>query len=176
MIPGTWYHSALADAIAGDDFIPSDFDVFTLFNPLIDTDPGCLGGGGWYYGLDHNPGPGQQDFLAVLLHEFGHGVGHSSSTDDETGEEPLGFPGIYDVFLHDNDLGINWPAMTDGERQASALNCRNVVWDGAEVTAAAASFLNPRHSADGGQRPGRHRRGLPGGNGPTSGRRSARRL
>ena len=54
--PGTWYHSPLADAIAGTDLQPGYIDINSRFNSRIGTDPGCLTGANWYYGIDHNEG------------------------------------------------------------------------------------------------------------------------
>ena len=105
--------------------------------------PGCLTGVPFWLGLT-SPAPANTvDLVAVLLHEFGHGLGFSTVTDTGTGEYffGLGMPSTYDHFLHDNTQGLTWVEMTAAQRQASAINPRNVVWTGANVTAAAPNVL-----------------------------------
>jgi hypothetical protein len=50
-------------------------------------------------------------------------------------------PTIYDRFLRDNTTGKFWPDMTDAERQASAINFRNLVWMGSQVTGSVPGVL-----------------------------------
>jgi len=142
--PSTWYHSALADKIAGFDLNPGFFDIASRFNDSIDTDPNCLVGAFWYYGLDNNPPPGGTDFLNVVLHEFAHGLGFANFTNEASGAQLAGLDDIFSVFTFDNTQGKTWVQMNDAERQASAVNDGNVVWNGAEVSTRAADFLGPR--------------------------------
>ncbi len=140
-LPGTWYHSALADSLAGSDLGPGD-DLVAFFNSSLDT--GCLPGvAGWYYGFDGNPPADRLDLLPVLLHEFAHGMGFANFINETTGAFFGGFPDVYSQFTFDNTTGETWANMaTDGDRAASALNCRQVSWNGAAVTAEAPNFLN----------------------------------
>ena len=70
------------------------------------------------------------------------GIGFASFVDLDTGNfccgnPPSGhFPDVYSVFTHDNTSGLNWDEMTNSEREASAVNTGNVVWDGALTTSA----------------------------------------
>jgi hypothetical protein len=145
---GTWYHGALADKLANDDlavidgFPPGTPDIGARFNSNLGN-AGCLTGSPFYLGLTSPAPAGQIDLIAVLLHEFGHGLGFSTVTNTATGQylAGLGLPSAYDHFLFDNTQGLSWVQMTDAQRQASAINPRNVVWTGANVTAAAPSVL-----------------------------------
>lgn len=145
--PNTWYHSALADALSGAQLI-NDIDIISFFNSDIDDDPTCLGGGGWYYGLDNNQGPGQVDFLTVVMHEIAHGLGFSNFTNETTGTLFAGLPDVYTLFTQDVSTGLTWDVMTDAERQASAVNGPNVVWNGPSVTGMAPMVLGPRPSVE----------------------------
>ena len=140
--PATWYHSALADAISGVDQVPGFIDINSNFNSNINGNPACLGGRSWYYGLDHNQGSGL-DFLAVLAHELAHGLGHSNFVNEATGANFAGFTDVYSFFSLDNTTGQHWNGMTNAERATSAVNCRNVAWDGAGATARALTYLSP---------------------------------
>jgi hypothetical protein len=144
--PITLYHSALADALSGVEQVPGDIDIISFFNSAIDDDPTCLGGGGWYYGFDNNEGPGQADFLAVVMHEIAHGLGFSNFANEATGELFLGRPDIYTLYSLDLTTGMTWDMMTDAERQASAVNGPNVVWNGPSVTGMAPMVLGARPS------------------------------
>lgn len=139
----TWYPSALADALAGEDLNPGFIDINSRFNANIGTDPACLGGRGWYYGLDHNVPPGDIDFLNVVMHEIGHGLGVQGFESLTTGAVFFGNPSIYSHFMRDNTLGKQWVEMTDAERLFSATNTGNVVWNGSRVVNDAAMVLGP---------------------------------
>jgi hypothetical protein len=142
----TWYHSALADAIAGDDQVPGYFDIGSTFNSDIDDDdPNCLTGRTWYYGYDHNEGI-DFDFLTVVMHEFAHGLGFSNFANESTGALALGLPDVYTLYSLDLDTGLTWDVMTNAERQASAVNGPNVVWNGPSVSGMAGMVLGPRPS------------------------------
>ncbi len=141
-LAGTWYHGALANSIAGVDLSPADSDITTQFNRNLDEDPTCLGGVGWYYGFDHNEGV-QVDLLAVMLHEYGHGLGFANFVNEAAGTLFLGSPDVYTTFTRDLETGVNWNDMTNGERAASAINDPDVVWTGAAVTAVVPGFLDP---------------------------------
>ena len=145
-VPGHWYHLALANKLAGTDLVTAADDPAGLgaeiaanFNSNLGN-PGCLTGVPFYLGLDNNHG-NAIDLMAVLLHEFGHGLGFSTVTSGSSGNQLAGFPSIYDKFAFDNTLGKTWNQMTSAERKFSAVNGRNLVWNGANVTAAAPSVL-----------------------------------
>ena len=83
------------------------------------------------------------DLVEVLLHEFAHGLGFSTTTDGSDGTYLAGQPSIYDHFAFDNTAAKTWVQMTNAERAASAINARQLVWIGANVTAAAPLVLVP---------------------------------
>ena len=134
-----WYSAAQANALMGSDLNGATAEISAKFNSNVGT-PECLTSLHWYYGLDNNH-PGGIDLVTVLLHEFGHGLGFASFTDESTGVQagvqtnfPQGLPSIYDFFLLDNTTAKTWPNMTNAERQASAINTGNLVWNGQQVT------------------------------------------
>lgn len=48
-VAATWYVSAQADALFGEDFV-NDIDIISFFNSDIDdNDPNCLTGTSWYH-------------------------------------------------------------------------------------------------------------------------------
>ena len=151
----TWYHSALANRLAGYDLLAGpkkdprypdlayiNNDIQARFNSRIGT-AGCLDGGGWYYGLDTSTPAGKTNLVAVLLHEFAHGLGFANFVNEQTGAEFMGMTDIYSRFTRDNDTGKTWDEMSDAERQASAKNSRDVSWTGAYVTASVPEVLAP---------------------------------
>lgn len=138
-VPGTWYHASLAQKLAGADLLAGDAPIRARFNSNLGASS-CLPGSPFYLGLDGNAG-GAINLVAVLLHEFAHGLGFSTVTNGSTGEYLAGLPSIYDHFAYDNTLGKTWVQMNSAERAFSAINPRQLVWAGANVTTAAPSVL-----------------------------------
>src|SRR5205814_9600677 len=105
---------------------------------------GCLAGSGWYYGFDHNEGA-LIDLLAVLLHEFGHGFGFSTTTSGTSGNYlngPPALPAVFDRFLFDETQGLHWDANSAAQRVASAINTNNLTWNGQQTNFEAPQFLS----------------------------------
>ncbi|MCB0032643.1 MAG: hypothetical protein KDE51_01375, partial [Anaerolineales bacterium] len=90
--PGVWYPIALANSIAGSDLNGSTSEIGAQFNSTFD----------WYYGTDGNTPGDKVDFVSVVLHEIGHGLGFSGSMIVQGGVGYWGsgtqFPDIYDKF------------------------------------------------------------------------------
>ncbi len=147
-VAGAWYHVALANKLAGVDLFPAALDapggggaeIRARFNSRLGLFANCLPGSPFYLGLDGNKGSAI-DLVEVLLHEFGHGLGFSTTTSGSTGSFLAGQPSIYDFFSFDNVAGKSWSQMSNAERVASAINPRQLVWTGANVTSAAPSVL-----------------------------------
>ena len=139
--PGTWYSFALANKLAGADLDNTSAQIRARFNVNLGQ-TGCLTGTFFYLGLDRNHGA-NVDFVTVLLHEMGHGLGFQTFTNGSTGQTlgNLGFPSIWDFFLLDTVSGKTWDQMTDAERQASAIAPDKLAWTGTNVTAAVPSVL-----------------------------------
>ena len=132
--PDTIYFSALGDALAGEDLVPGYVDISSNFSSDFT----------WYYGLDDNTPAGQYNFLDVVMHEFGHGLGFANAENEGTGQFAGGLQDIYSVYTYDNTAGKYWPQMTVAERKASGINYGKVVFTGASATAGAALTLDPR--------------------------------
>jgi hypothetical protein len=139
----TWYPSALASKLAGEDVAtPGEPHIIARFNSRLGLFPDCLPGNGFYLGLDRNFGD-QIDLVTVLLHEFAHGLGFQTFTDDETGAEILDIPSIWDYYLLNNRTNRTWVESTAAERAASAVTWRGLSWNGPRVTAAVPQVLDP---------------------------------
>ncbi len=99
----TYYPIALANKLAGFDLRPELGDIDASFDNATD----------WYFGTDGNPRKpvfdpvfvaGQHDFVSVVLHELGHGLGFTGSAEEvavgSTAEWGAnGDPYIYDLFV-----------------------------------------------------------------------------
>jgi hypothetical protein len=140
---GTWYPSALASKLAGEDVAtPGEPHIIARFNSRLGLFPDCLPGSGFYLGLDRNFGE-QIDLVTVLLHEFAHGLGFQTFTDDETGAEIQDIPSIWDYYLLNNRSNRTWVESTAAERAQSAVTWRGLSWNGPRVTAAVPQVLDP---------------------------------
>ena len=137
----TWYHSALADKVAGVDVNPGFADISANFNVNLGN-PGCLTGSFLYLGLDGKAPAGTIDLVTVLLHEFAHGLGFSQFASVSNGALFFGFPDVYNRQIFDDTLQKTWDQMTDAERVASSINPRRVVFIGNNVSEALPGVLS----------------------------------
>lgn len=133
-VANVWYPAALADAISGVDLAPTSYDISSQYSSDFP----------FYYGLDGKTPAGQINFLDVVMHEFGHGLGFQNFETEATGAFLSGRPDIYSVYTYDNSTSKFWTQMTQAERVTSALNYGNVVFTGANATAGAKLLLDPR--------------------------------
>jgi len=130
----TWYVQALANALAGRDLAPGRSDIDATFNSAVGTT--CAFPDVWYYGLDGRPPGTKIDFVTVVLHEIGHGLGFLSLVDLETGEKFMGLNDIYMRRLVNARTGRRYPQMTDRERVRASRSVRALRWTGRRVVAA----------------------------------------
>ena len=101
-----WYYSALADALSGQD-LNQDVDTLADFPDIRTRFSSAFN---WYYGTDLNPASDQFDFVTIVLHELGHGLGftgfagYEDSTqvgDIRVNYRGLNLPVIYNDFVKD---------------------------------------------------------------------------
>lgn len=97
VLANTWYAGSLANALAGSDLDPGQFDMHVTYNSNFS----------WYYGTDGNTPSNQHDLMSVVLHEIAHGLNfagfmsYSSTTGQGSWGYGTGYPNIYDVFTRD---------------------------------------------------------------------------
>jgi hypothetical protein len=140
-IANTWYSIALANKLSGSDLAPGQNDIAAHFNSSVDNST-CLGTASWYYGLDHNEGQ-DEDLLAVVLHELGHGLGFQTLATLSTGQFLSNRPDVYARNLFDITQNKTWDQMTNNQRKSSAINTGNLVWNGNQVKTHSPIFLGP---------------------------------
>ena len=141
-IAGSLYSGALANKLSGEDQNEGAPQIRARFNSNLGLNATCLPGSPFYLGLDNNHG-NLIDFMTVLLHEMGHGLGFQTFTNGQTGAQLAGYPSVWDNYLLDNrtsKLRIN---MTDAERASSGISNGALVWTGAHVQAAVPNVLSP---------------------------------
>ena len=91
----------LINQIRSEDLDPDDPDFLVTMSSSEE----------WYFGLDGRPGEDQFDFVSVVLHEIGHGLGFFDSfkIDESTEEAEYGIgddniPTIFDVHIFDTEI------------------------------------------------------------------------
>ena len=91
----------LINQIRSEDLDPDDPDILVTMSSSED----------WYFGLDGRPGEDQFDFVSVVLHEIGHGLGFYDSfkIDESTEEAEYGIgddniPTIFDQAIFDTEI------------------------------------------------------------------------
>ncbi len=98
--PNTFYPAALWEKLEGADrsIFGGSNDISAEFSSEFN----------WYYGTDANPPANQVDFVSVVLHELGHGLGFigfaslTPSTPDDIGavrEPNNAIPAIYESYI-----------------------------------------------------------------------------
>lgn len=137
--PGTWYPGALASALNGSDLSGGADDIIATFNSAIGTT--CTFPRVWYYGLDGMPPGSQIDFVSVVAHELGHGLGFLTFIDVTSGAK---FFGRDDTFMlnleHHGASPPDFPSMTDAQRVAASTDTGNLHWVGPDVEAASGAL------------------------------------
>ena len=99
----TWYPVALAEKMAKKEFNEGTSpDIFAQFNSAYPN---------WYFGIDGIPQAAKTDFVTVVLHEIGHGLGITKGYDVEGDNGEISsffspFHVIYDHFI-DNNSDVN---------------------------------------------------------------------
>jgi hypothetical protein len=103
-INDVWYPIAQASAIEGEDLLSGnqfgvEYDIVVNMNSSF---------GSWYYETDANPPGGSIDFVTVVIHEIGHGLGFTGSMsgdpDTQVAQWGVGdpvLPFVYDTFIED---------------------------------------------------------------------------
>lgn len=136
-LPNTLYTAAQAQSLdqsASVDLTPGDADIEVIINADVDG-PIALGPNGFYYGLDSNPPAGDIDFIAVILHELGHGLGFLDTISPADGSfEISNIPDIYSRQLTHPGLG-HLEAINNAGR-LTAITSNQLFWKGPTVTAA----------------------------------------
>ena len=132
-VSDTWYPAALANSLAGTDLAPTFDDIGATFNSSIGTT--CPFPTVWYYGLDGNPPGDTIDFVTIVLHELGHGLGFLALVNLSTGAKFFGLDDIFMLNLEDHDTGALYPEMTNGERVSASTNTGDLHWVGTNVIA-----------------------------------------
>ena len=137
--PGTWYGSSLADKRAGFDLNPGVPDINAQFSSNFN----------FYLGIDNNHGA-LPDLVAVLLHEFAHGLNFQTFVNSSNGRNAGataanpdgGFTDVYARHILDTSNNLYWDQMTAAQRQASAIRWGRVVFDGANVNGGVPNVLS----------------------------------
>jgi len=126
----TWYGAALANKRAGVDLEPGTNDINAQFSSNFN----------FYLGLNNQHGA-QPDLVAVLLHEFGHGLNFQTFYNRSNGSPFQGRTDIYARYLFDRTVQLTWPQMSNQQVAASSINFGNLVWSGQTVTDAVPDVL-----------------------------------
>jgi hypothetical protein len=131
-IANTWFPIALANALSGTDRVPGSADIYAAFSSTFS----------WYFGTDGIPG-GQVDFVTVVLHEIGHGLGFLGSMNVAGGLGSWGFgsgfPLVYDRFTENgsNQALLNTSLFPNSSvALASQLQSNSVFFDGTNTRSA----------------------------------------
>jgi hypothetical protein len=132
-ITNTWYSSAQANALAGVDLKPGTHDIDASFNSTFSN---------WFFGTDGNTPAGQFDFVSVVMHEIGHGLGFSGSMNVSGGQGSWGisgFPEVYDRFAQNGSMqGLIDTSLFSNPSTALAaqLTSNNLFWGGSNGVSA----------------------------------------
>lgn len=143
---GTWYPEPLANQYAGTNLEPDTADVLANFNSNFTN---------WYFGTDGNPPSTDFDFVTVVMHEIGHGLGFSGFVSVEVngiGQYGFGtgFPAAYDLYTEDSagQALIDNPSLypNPSTTLGNALTSGSIFFDSPAVTAANGGLPAPLYS------------------------------
>ena len=133
LISSTWYPVAIAEKLVGSNLNDNTPDIFAIFNQNFSN---------WYFGTDGNPPAGKIDFVTVVLHELGHGLGLVGSMTVSSGSGSWGsgtpYPFIFDRYPENNagQVLINTAIFANPSAAlATQLTGNNLFFDGEEARA-----------------------------------------
>jgi hypothetical protein len=139
-VANTWYVQALANKFSAIDLAPSTSDMSATFSSDF----------AFYFGLDGNPPSGQYDFVSVVLHELGHGLGFLSLVNPSTGAKFFGVDDAYSRHLEEHDASpADYPTMTDGQRIIASTSGPELHFSGPTVVANSAMLTAGNDSVSG---------------------------
>jgi hypothetical protein len=121
--PNTWYPIALANKIAGVDLQPAANDIRASFSNSFS----------WYYGTDGNAPSGTYDFVSVVMHELGHGLGFIGSASVSAGSGSWGSGGqpfVYDRFTENGSDQAIISFASPSAVLGTQLTSNNLYFDG----------------------------------------------
>ena len=122
----TFFVSALANSLGGEDFFPSA-DIIAEFNSSLDNNINCLGVFGfisidWWYGVEGEQPAFTENLFSTVLHEIAHGLGFFSLIDPNNGTLPSNIPDSYSRNLVDDSSGQFLVDMSNISRLFSLTN------------------------------------------------------
>ncbi|MFK7804799.1 MAG: hypothetical protein AB8G95_24415 [Anaerolineae bacterium] len=124
----TWYPVALANALSEMDLNGNTAEIGATFSSQFSN---------WYFGTDGNPGPSQYDFVTVVIHEIGHGLGFAGSMFVSSGNGQYGYSGVPTIYDRNAENGSGVPLVGGFANGSVALGNQltggNVFIDGDEV-------------------------------------------
>ena len=131
---GHWYPIALANQIAGTDLDAKSVDITSNFASTQKS---------FYFGTDGRTPRGKFDFVSVVMHEIGHGLGLTGTADVVGTNGTIGSPpkytasAIYDVFVvNSNAKPLFGGFKTKTPELKQALTSGGLFWYGANGVAA----------------------------------------
>lgn len=139
LIFNNWYPQALANSQAGFDLAPADADIGAVFNSDINGSASCLSGADWYYGFDGNVPIGDLDFISVVLHELGHGLGVQTYVNLTTGAKFMLLDDGYEQHLEQHFVSF-YATMTDAQRVTANTSDPDLHWLGEAIQTASSGL------------------------------------
>ena len=133
---GVFYPIPLANKLAGVDLVPPgtpdvpDHDINANFSSSFTN---------WYFGTDGNTPAGEFDFVSVVLHELGHGLGFAGSARVSGGQGSIassGFPRVYDIFVENGSGQAITSFTSPSSGLADQLQGDNLFWNSPSAVAA----------------------------------------
>jgi hypothetical protein len=129
-LANTWYPSALANSLAGEDLDDNSPDINANFSNDFN----------FYFGTDGNCPVGKFDFVTVVLHELGHGLGFFSSTEMTGNSGTFGqsnnnvlYPYIFDAFIQNASNQKMTTISNPSTQLGSFLVSNNLFFGGTEA-------------------------------------------
>ena len=141
-LDGGIYPVALANSLLGYDINEATAEISASFDS----------GSPWYFGTDGATPVDQIDFVSVVLHEIGHGLGFAGSA-NYVGDGTGGYLNGTTLFAFDHyvELGTGEPLETllsDGAAFEAALTSDDLFWNGGNALSASDGTVQDVRACD----------------------------